>query len=505
MKKIELQLSNNKRHTISINIPDINNKTFLGKLHAFLGYVGTNILFLYLFIFSLSFLFFSSRTYETSAFLAFLVAQLTLITIIVLSLIISGSKSFLDPHGFLAILIFALVITASSLLVDQETSYRTFGNGGVKSLSGIAVMSYVSLYLSINIFARYKYQVKQVVHLVIASMLLLITYIALKEYSLFGVFFLIACLPIALLTLNTASKKLYLLLFILFTSVYIIFTYEPLDYKVYVPVLVYLLITSLVIALPVFIIDHSLLVKLVKSVQYHTSRILNSKTKNIEEAQNIVQSNLNKIAVLLSPIMILAIIIYMFSKDNNSFMLIENLPDTLSFIFDDLKNSSSNLAPLLGRGADNISINGTILENVFITQGIAGLVAYIGLWFYGISSSLNLFIREFRNRSEYYPYAAAMLGIITLVPLLFTVSNPGFLLFVLWWLALSLVSVMWVDRNDVNRNDFIIKDSEILNLTGNLIKIENLNKSTLNYILLVVTIITYIFCVYWVLTTKTII
>lgn len=445
MKKYSIKLSG-VDNVYSINVPGLGKNL---KFNQRALEVATSIrLFLLLtlvFLLPTSGYFFSKHTNVSfdSSILIF-TTLLILLSLIPYSIeiFLFRKNRIIDPTGSIFVLLFGLLITASSAFLvfsNYESSSNTFGvvsSASLKALTGLTIIVSMCFYYFVNLGIYQQTKSKDLLRTFLSGVLLFsfIYYLDNSISQRVSVYLIISPLLVLMLfrakslaTKFAAASGLALTFIGLFTI-----KLTQLELNV---ILVSLLILSLIISYLVFSFNFSTLIKYFTDLK-NTMLALTNNTRDLNISAII--HNLAKI-LILTVILMFPLLLIIFGLN-----LINGNLSSMSLVFNSYTESfnlinTEFLTLITGVGAGNITQNAPFFSSVILANGILGIAGYTMLFLYIFINVIKKLTIE--THGLHFLYSVTISSIIIIIPIYGLFSKLGFLeIITFWFLATVFLS-----------------------------------------------------------------
>ncbi len=374
----------------------------------------------------------------------------------------------IDPKGSFTVLIFGLLVTASSaflVFTDYESSENTFGDvseAGIKGLAGLTIIMLMAVYYLINL-EKFQNGSKTRLFKIMASSFFLFNIVALLDNSLsLNLFVFIFSIPFLLsffVYTNSRLWKFLILLLIGFSlnKIYNFVWFED-AYTIYFSAVV---ITSLIISYFVFSFQFEFISMYLKNYFTNIKKfMLNLRNIfSVEQANRFLKITLLPLLIIL-PISILILALFIINDSTRTSIFSEIISSyelAYTRVNDDL------ITLITGTGAGQTSSNFPFFSSVLIANGIIGLVAYTILYSYGIIEAIKSLLKE----AESYKALLVKISLATtivFIPVLSIFIYPSIFAIFIWWIAFSILL-----KNDFNQK--FIYSAEVSKSEGRISKI----------------------------------
>jgi hypothetical protein len=444
MKKVKIRFALPSGNFLNLNFPilALQGLSFPKKVAKMTTYTSLLVFFIWFFL-----LFFATvSTINNTDYLGFkyfLIGTLALAGLFLVQLLLRGKKILLDPPGFLAVLVFALATTTTSVLVTPANISNTFGGENFKALSGLVIMSALGLFYFTQLYVFNKTRFLALLNTIIVSLILFLGYLLLGgDYSAASILLLVATLP--LLGGITFYYKKYSFIYFLIAIVDIVLIFDrglsennPLLKPIALPLSLTLFVASLLVILFVIFSKFEILKK-------ETIELAELKTKYKDlKTWKSVGRKLLYFVVLLSPILVFGYLIYLVQNDYSLKSLFENAIDDLEYAWERIRIDNGNFFEklrtlIVGLGIAKANTSNSLLSNILLSQGILGLVSYIFIWTFAISKASKL-LSNMIEKNDWYKVIASFVIVLIFVPLFSIFAYPSIFLVALWWILFSLL------------------------------------------------------------------
>ncbi len=441
MKKLNLLIPGN--HRISFEMENLDTFESKMKFLVHLLYrLGAFAFFSFLFFLPFCF-YLATDTKIEASFYMYVLIYMIITAALFLGLILFKKKDiYIDPKGFLNILIFSLLSTISILLVEQSDVANTFGSTALKSLSGLSVIAFLAIFYFSHFFINTKTKLTNAVSLLIAgSFVLILATLGTSAENIDGyiIFDLMVLLPIFLFGLY--KNKYMQLLSVLFIFIAILKLSE------------FTISDGLL-----FVMSFSLLITnfILLAFRYMNGDLVLEFKQTFASLKNFDKEKiLNNLALIVHLILfisaLIAVIYFVFTNNFKAESVFETTFDDIKDIWASLSDSGIR-SVLFGRGALLLNINFSFFNNLFISQGIVGLIAYLVV----ISYIVKQIYKSYKNKfNDYLTYTFNLLILFILISSIFV--YPGMFVITLLWLFMSFLNI---NLEVANKNDDKLNWSE---------------------------------------------
>ena len=353
---------------------------------------------------------------------------------------IAPKYRIIDPNGSFFVLIFGLLISASSaflVFTNYESSKNTFGNVSdlsIKGVAGLTVITLMSIYYYVSLE---KFQRNNNRALTFFSLgLNLFIFFTVLDPSL-KTNFLIFVISIPIFIAASANSNSSFIKLVNFSSILICF-YNIFTLNVpknsFILLLATFLITSLIISYLIFSFRLDKVANYLKTYIPTLKIFLNSLIKfKFFSRKNI--DNLIKIVLLPTlfslPITIVLLSLLIISDTGK----LEAFNNVLMSYESALKRISESLLTLItGVGASQVSVNYPFVASVLIANGLLGLLGYILVFGFGVYKGIKLLIKEQSSLKN-----ICIVTILLFIPILSLFIYPSLILLVIWWIVFSII------------------------------------------------------------------
>lgn len=444
MKKVRLLTPLGEKEIV-FNTPKLslksgkNTETFL-KILRFLG-LGMMIEFFMLLPFAQYFTS-ASDTTETSAFKYFLI--IVFIAGIFFATAILNNQ-FVDPEGFIYVLVFNLLVTLSSVIATSSKVSNTFGTADFRGLAGITSMVTIGIYYFISYYLNSKELFRKAMNILLSGLILFDALLIIKSNETKGlinqnlVLLFIAMILVFAKLLKITKYKM--IAFIGFALLFVL-TIASIDfsadfYKQSFIIVFAGLLAIIPIYLLFFINKRKVIKERISWVALEVRKIADTKKLPDYLDNDSFTKEVLLFVLLIAPILMIAFLIFAYSKDST----------VLNFWFEQLKNYQTVIATLGGNvkylifGLSNESFQSgaSFIQNILAIYGLLSLAAFIIIWGYAIIRGRTVLVKSFKSQD--FKYVAALLYIVILVPILSVFIYPGITVLIFWWAAFSLLLV----------------------------------------------------------------
>lgn len=388
-----------------------------------------------------------------------------LLAIFLVRVVLAGGKIIIDPKGFLMVLLFNLVLTASSVLVVTTRVSNTFGTIGFRYLAGITLISLIGVFYFTSLHTMVNTAVRRFVDLFIFGTEIFVLVQLLSERTSTQTSVIMASLPVLALAILLSAYRLLsegkidavkAIILAVFTGLSILII--PLNIQSYSTLFLFtlaLLISYLLVAL------------------LYVSRVKLTFKSRVKTALNnfklkmLSKSDVQVLAVLVVPVvLILALAFFYLNLSNKNIFnpIVQQYSTALQNLNGGAELNTNNLRTLvLGKGSDNYSSNAPFLVNVLIVQGLLGVLIYAVLWTYFINKAKGALLYNLKNRRG-FKLTAVILFYLILMPLVLIYSYPSLIAIILMWAAFALVGNL---KYKEDQKDLFLTEPQALPQTKN--------------------------------------
>ncbi|MFS8130455.1 MAG: hypothetical protein ACMG57_00600 [Candidatus Dojkabacteria bacterium] len=443
MKKYLIQISGLGNLEFTLPVLTGRKSEILSKILFSLGIVS---FFLLIAVLPYSNLF-SGKSFEQSSFETLILFMCTTLAFLGSFLLLQGKKVLVDPKYFLSVLLFALLTTAASVLKSPAHISNTFGIELVRSLSGVTIMSIVGFYFFFNLVAKDFKTLNKLVNTFKFSLVVLII-ILMFHTNVTDVNFVNNNLAIVLfayffLTLSlvfTRTKLVLKSILLAVSAIFVFLTPQAIPSSI--------ISTQVITAGAVSLIILGVLYLSLKK-QYVRSKL--SQLSSVREGFKEKKYSLSEVSYfLLLSVSVIAILVgvLVHFKFNFSFDVLLN---PLNSLINDVKATFAGTlnfqALAIGSGSfdtvkriSNLDSFLSSVVNVFVTQGLIGLTAYV---FILVTSLMALFksIKKSLSSRSNRGFVFLMSFTIVFVAIYSFFSYGGELLTILFWFAFATLGV----------------------------------------------------------------
>ncbi len=466
MKKVNLALAGRKGFSLSFHIPDFGTKgSRTSELLRLISFTNFNLYYVFVFGLLLSFgvtKILTAYNSEASLFFFSILSVTIGLSLYVLTVVLGGFRKVIDPKGVIVVLVFALMTTTAAVMVSPSSSSNTFGTAAVKALSGLAIISYLGIYYLSNVLLKNFDVVKKAMYALFFSFVILFFYELAFEGQNFivGPFLFLMPLYLYLIVRRSYMMTVYALLFL--GQLYFLLKNELLSNQdVFLISFIYGVV-SLIITLKFVYLKRSIVKEKLEVLKHETKALFNQKSKvSFNVRIKHFKVTLIGLAFLLSPVIFFGISIAMYVDDHDVTNTFDTAYNQFSDSFEFLKDSDKDAnfetddakTLLTGMGADQtetikieyVSTIRSFVANVFVSQGLLGLFAYILLWSYGIYSGFKYLHSTLKGKVKDYSnvkFASSLLAVLIFIPLFSIFVYTGIVAMLIWWIVFSWVMVL---------------------------------------------------------------
>jgi len=455
MSKLKLILPGGKSFTLSADFIKSS-----GKLDILVNIINTlsvGIFSLFIFLIPVSGSLFS-LDFETSILRFLIIFILSFLLIFLLKLIFQGSSFVIDPKGLLIILIFNLVLTASTLSITVIKVSGTFGVMGFRYLSGLTLMSLIGLFYFLNLYSPNTVQIKRILNLFVGGTFLYLVLSLINSNTNSAT--IINALPLlvvgftALVALVLSSKNKVVGSFLVLGYILMSLILLPFSQSTYYQLFIFTICIFISSSLGILLYwskSKKEFAKRFSQIKTNISNFIEVKKAPVPTIKGL--SDLHFLLVYISPIIILLVSMFFYFSIPVSTRT--NIINTLTTPYaDSIKlitagtysiNTQNIRSILLGVGSDNYSAAWPFLANVITVTGFIGSTIYIFLWFYFIKIAKENFLRSIKDRSN-FKLTGLLLFVSLFLPLVLLVNYGGILNLVVLWVVYGISSSLRTPR-----------------------------------------------------------
>lgn len=479
---------------IKLSIPAFLNPrlSFLSKVYALVYRLELLMIALLTLTIFASQKFYATNTPEASVFFFNIQMLFICLALFFLRYILKRKEHFVDPVGFIPVLLFALLTTFSAVMVLQPNAANTFGTDSVKMLTGLSTILFVFLYYFIHFKAKYSPSLPgRLMRYIALSSFVVILSIVLAGISTQTIQDLTlavrACLfvlPILLILVIKKGSFALIELIALAANVLFLFQQRAIiqkDSQFMTIWILAILITSLIALIVLFKNrnnpfrtygselkhDFNLIWKdAVEGVTVSWSRMYALKIKGV------------KFLLLFVPVIFAGIIIYLLSA-NQLQPILKNVATQYELIPSLVNNISAQII-FFGKGVTSVATDSSFIISIFKAQGLFGIIGYITLFGYALFlaiQNIGLYIRK-QTPELYVALASLFIIIFTLVTAVIT--YVPFVYGILFWIAFAISCLF---------SKYSITNSQILDYKLEDLSIKNKNITIARNILFLVFLI----------------
>ncbi len=448
MKKYSLRFQFTDR-VFKFTVPGIgNNLNFKQRLLEIATSLRSSIFLLFLSLIPVSMYFYDqvSRVGLESSLLIYLTLGLLVVSsFYIIEVFIVSRERVIDPKGSFAILIFGLLVTASSaflVFTDYESSENTFGDVSeiaIKGLAGLTIIILMGIYYYISLH-RFQYGKGKKLLTSFGIGLIIFGLIGLvdERLSLDLLVYLVG-IPILFAAFAvTTGKFLKLLLGAgIGLSIYNIVRF-PWFEDAYTIFLTSLVITSLIISYFVFSFGFDHLSNYLSNYRKDLISIFESIRKfkfiNSEVFQKVLKILILPSLIIL-PITILLLALFLIGNGIRTEVfngVLISYETAFSRINDDL------ITLITGTGAGLTTVNFPLGASIIIANGILGVIGYLVLYIFAFIESIKLLIKESKTLLQFF-VKVCLTTVIIFVPIFSLFAYPSLFVILSWWVVLSLI------------------------------------------------------------------
>lgn len=444
--KYNLVIPGSGKKGISVNLPELSGKNLNESLQLLLPSLLKYLLLTFIAALPFGLTLFGDTTEEGSLSLFYIVGFIFISVNFLLLLLARRYEVFIDPSGFIPILVFALLITTASILTPDATEADTFGSVFMKSSGALPVLAFVGMfYITV-------YLLRSIRYLRLLYSTTTIGLVALFVLSLLGID-TTQLVPIALLFslpfyglyafMHRHSFWFFLALSIL-TSIFILDNEFFSDSAWFIILLVSglsgLFVISLSMGLKALTITSVL--EDIKKEWSIVSKTYADDSIDINVVYGFSHSIL-KVILLLSPIFALSGALFLILNDSAVYDQVVTAQRDLFEAQVELFEDSDTIVALAGNGANSFSPGNSFINNIFAVHGLIGLLAYIVLFGTILYLSVTTFASSLKDtKSDGYLFAGFNLFLVVMIICTSFFTYLSVYGSALLWMLLAVSSVM---------------------------------------------------------------
>jgi len=469
MKKIRLSIPMLRKEYFEFYIFDLSfkNNSKGELLLKYFYFLGNAIFLLSFFLFPFSNFLFQDLTPE-SALLKFLLLVMPINLAFYLgTVILNGKRRFVDPPFFLAVLIFALGTTTSSVLTANPSLGNTFGVNNIRGAAGISIIIFITLYYLSVVYIHNRELLRRAIKYLVAG---IFAYITLKVINLQSIssleditLMMIGAGAFFALSKSIVSYRRFKLWAAIGASLIVIagLLNKPLVFSDLNLLLIPLFLSLSIVLLSIYLSKKTFL-KVIWKDSKRDFKALSSGKFEFWEISRILSVWL----IILSPLIVLLIFILLDAQNPSTFLAFKNTIESTFKVFNSSVDFSKGLNSttlstfLFGNGAASLISSNSFVANIILSQGFIGLCSYLFLWTYGIMTAARFVYYNFKKGGN-YNVPSLLLFIISIVAFESFFFYPGLKLIYIWWVAFAFVTIKYKFRNKENYLKFSDKDFEI--------------------------------------------
>lgn len=438
MKKLKLQIS--RHHYFTLLLPILNRDNILNSVIKSLPFLLISIFTLYIIIL-LNLFWINPVNLETQIFNYSIVSIIIMFTIYFVLVSLNGRKRLIDPPLFINVLFFALLTTFSAVLVLPTGTTNTFGTSGVRTLSGVFILTAIALYYLVNFLVKDNFLVKRFIYTFIFGLFFSLLLLSATSFgsinNVSGYIIQLSILPILIIgaiIFSRIPKIIFITLFVI-TSLLLGISLggSTTDIEKLYVVLISLSISGLYYLVVFTLINRGVFRRSIDAIK--NEKLLKNKIKKS-----------SRILLLLSPlgVFLTGFVVQVISKVN--FLgVFQNLND-ISNVFNLLTNETVSSSPavvklLFGIGGRGLSPEISMISNVIASSGIVGFIAYLSLALAVIVLGFKEIRERLKSGNEYKLFTLIYFILVYLIVVSFFVY-PSILLLVVWWIFFGVFSAM---------------------------------------------------------------
>ncbi len=471
MKKYLIRISG--LADLEFNVPVLKGRKseVLSKIILSLGVVAF-LSFLLIIPFSNLFI---GKTFEESSFEALIFFMCLSLGLLGAYVLLQGKKVLTDPKYFLSVLFFALLTTAASVLKSPAHISNTFGEVVLRSLSGITIMAIVGFFYFFSLVIKDSKMLKRASSLFSLSLAILVTLLVF-HVNVTDTNFVNNNLPIVLfayfyLTLGlffSKSKRILKAILLAVSAIFVFLTPQTIPNSI----LSTQVITTGLLTLFILGVIYSIIKK-----EYVKARL--AKLTVIKTSFKDKRYSLSEVSYfLLLVVSLLAIVtgVLIHFKFNFTIDILVNPLNSFINAFKAPLEGTLNAGKfILGNGsydaarrASNLDTSVSSVVNVFVTQGLVGILAYLFIVVTGFiamfkSIKRSILLRSHRGLVFLSAFSLLFVSIFSLI------TYSGELLIIFWWMAFAFFSV-FLNLKDLRsiyiQNDWTVKSLILKNKWG---------------------------------------
>ncbi len=409
------------------------------------------LLFLFLLTIFLGRFIYSDLSSETSTYIYAVMLLGSMLLLYLTTIILGGSKKFIDPPQFIGVLVFALLATSAAVFTNDANVTKginlanTFGILNFRGAGGLTIMLEVILFYIISVYITNITLFKRSLRFLTFSSLAFVTVLALTTSA-----------NLDLITINLGEVALALVL--LFTLGVLIFkrSYRLLNFSLLLILSVVLLLlintnsqfynNLLIVLLSIFFASLGVFILFFITKAEWTNEKINdlrasfNRLTSQKKLSDFFIEMMNTL-VLLTPLLVFLVIALLLVNKNVSFDLINSkileIRDAANavFVLSDIKRT------ILGLGGASYSTAKSFITNIILVQGLFGLLAYLVIWCYGIVQTF-LLLKRFKTVDTTFKLGVLLLFVLIFIPVYSIFSLTTVSMLFLWWIAFGLVGVL---------------------------------------------------------------
>jgi hypothetical protein len=446
MRRLNIRFSESGK-VVALNIPGLGEDlTWQQKILEIFSYLRLGLTIFYIGSLPLALFLFENRTNvgrESSLFAWMILLSLMITSFYVLEIVLASKYRVIDPPGSLAVLLFGLIVTSVSaflVFTEFESPENTFGSVGesaVKALSGLTIILVLYLFyiLRLGIEQSRKYSI-----FINALSFGFFIYVVLGlldvEVVSEVVYVILAAFVFAIgARRNFSNSALLLNLLGLAIVVYHLVRYEWGPQELFV----YLFVATLAAIYVAYFVFAFQLDRVINPTRFIPAQLTKT-AKDIFNKREISTNHLYRLySVLVNllvfglPVLFALTAIALISDEANLDLITDawnTIPEAFSSINDSITTTFT------GKGASIATANTSLISSIIEGLGIAGLLAYLGIFVFAIFHATKniILIPAKSSLTERIIFAFILISI----PLLGLFSYVSLLLITIWWVVFSI-------------------------------------------------------------------
>lgn len=423
---------------------------FLSKVYALLYRLELWIIAFFTLTLFVSGRFYESVSPESSTF--FYSIQILFICLVLFfsRYILKRKGHFVDPVGFIPVLLFALLTTFSAVAVIQPNAANTFGTPIVKMLTGLSTILFVFLYYFISFKEKYSPSVphRLMRYLALSSsvVILSVVFAGIANQTIQDLTFVVRAslftLPLLLILIVKKPTFAWVELIALAVNVLFLFQQRAIiqNDSQFMAIWIFAIFITSLIALFILIKNRSNPFKTFGNEAKNDLKLI---WKDAMDGVTVSWSRMynlkiktTKFLLLFVPIVFGGIIIYLIAS-NQLQPLFKSLTTQYQSIPGLLNNISAQIL-FFGKGVTSVTTDSSFIISVFKAQGLFGIIGYIILFGYAIFlaiQNVGLYIRK--QTPELY-IALASLFIIMFTTVTAFITYIPFVYGIIFWITFAI-------------------------------------------------------------------